>query len=231
MQHRRPQTGDFAMLFSRATAVCLALLASCDEYLVPKEGAVFPNQCTDAAAPPDLAPPAPKCLAAKGLSGDNLVCVDFAKVPSLTDQTLTGWDFVSIGGGNYWELAGGKLQVKNFGTFADTCGFKMPAINFNDADKQKYNTYILSVVHRVSISEADAQKIQVMLGSDDPQKRLITQWTGKQPSQQTTIVISKADLLMQASNFQPLFKFSASATAGGSFSGWQIDSIAVNASP
>lgn len=219
------------MLFSRATVVCLALLASCDEYLVPKEGAVFPNQCTDAAPPPDLATPVAKCPAAKGLAGDNLVCVDFAKVPSLTDQALTGWDFVSIGGGNYWEIAGGKLQVKNFGAFASTCGFTMPAINFNDADKQKYNTYILSVVHRVSISEADAQKIQVMLGSDDPQKRLITQWTGKQPSQQTTIAISKADLLMQASNFQPLFKFSAIATAGGSFSGWQIDSIAVNASP
>ena len=218
---------------SMRSLLCLMLFSACRTEVTEVTDALCGNrdQGVDAAAPPDLVTPAAKCLAAKGLSGDNLVCVDFAKVPSLTDQALTGWDFVCLGGGNSWELAAGKLQVKNFGTFANTCSFTMPAVNLNDADKQKYNTYILSVVHRVSISEADAQKIQVMLGSDDPQKRLMTQWTGKQPSQQTTIAISKADLLMQASNFQPLFKFSAIATAGGSFSGWQIDSIAVNASP
>jgi len=31
--------------------------------------------------------------------------------------------------------------------------------------------------------------------------------------------------------FQPLFKLNASLTAGGTAQGWQIESIAVNASP
>ncbi|MBL9004552.1 MAG: hypothetical protein JNJ46_09910, partial [Myxococcales bacterium] len=41
--------------------------------------------------PPDLATPAAKCAAAKGLSGDNLLCVDFKDVQNLT--SLTGWNF------------------------------------------------------------------------------------------------------------------------------------------
>ncbi len=220
------------MLFSRATAVCLALLASCDEYLVPKEGAVFPNQCTDAAAPPDLATPVAKCPAAKGLAGDNLVCVDFAKVPSLTDQALTGWDFVSIGGGNYWEIAGGRLQVKNFGTFASTCGFTMPAINFTDTDKTKYNTITLSVVHRIDLLDPD-QEAQIWLDSDNPATRILWKATGRRDvaRQTTTFTIDKADLpaTLRANGFKWLFKVSSQTAIARN--GWQIESLAINASP
>ena len=220
------------MLFSRATAVCLALLASCDEYLVPKEGAVFPNQCTDAAAPPDLATPVAKCPAAKGLAGDNLVCVDFAKVPSLTDQTLTGWDFVSNCGGNYWEIAGGRLQIKNFGMFADTCGFKMPAINFNDADKTKYNTITLSVAHRIDLNDPD-QEAQIWLDSDTPTTRIMWRATGRRDvaRQTTTFTIDKGDLpaTLRANGFKWLFKVSSQTAIARN--GWQIESLAINASP
>ena len=61
----------------------------------------------------------PKCAAAKGLSGDAIVCVDFDKLNGLTDPALTGWDFTTNCGAG-WQIAGGKLQVKNFGSFVAT---------------------------------------------------------------------------------------------------------------
>ena len=44
-------------------------------------------------AMPDMLAAQPKCAAAKGLSGDNLLCVDFDKVTQLSDPALTGWKF------------------------------------------------------------------------------------------------------------------------------------------
>jgi hypothetical protein len=120
---------------------------------------------TDASPPPDLATPPPKCPAAKGLSGDNLLCADFAKATSLTDSALSGWDFVTNCGTNSWEIAAGKLQIKNFGTFVGSCAFTMPALNFNDADKQKYNSITLSVIHRIDLNDPE-QEAAIWFGGD-----------------------------------------------------------------
>ncbi len=216
---------------SMRSVLCLLLFSACRTEVTEVTDALCGNrdQGVDAAAPPDLAA---KCLAAKGLSGDNLVCVDFAKVPSLTDQALTGWDFVCLGGGNSWELAAGKLQVKNFGTFANTCSFTMPAINFNDADKTKYNTITLSVAHRIDLNDPD-QEAQIWLDSDTPTTRIMWRATGRRDvaRQTTTFTIDKADLpaTLRANGFKWLFKVSSQTAIARN--GWQIESLAINASP
>lgn len=191
--------------------------------------------CTKCPALPDLAPPPLKCSAAKGLSGDNLICVNFA---SIADQPLgasppaplTGWDFVSNCGGMNWGISSGKLQITSFDQFASTCGFMMPTVNLNDADKQKYNSVTLSVLQRVDIVPSQ-QTAQASLGSPLPTR---TFWssTGKTEHQQLMISMSRSDPVPTAANgmYQYLFQLISGVKAGGTAQGWQIESIAVNAS-
>jgi len=181
----------------------------------------------DAGTQPDLATPPPKCAAAEGLKGDNLLCVDFKDVQMLS--SLGGWDF-NCNGGTSWTTTGGKLQVNSFSTFMSSCTVTLPAVSA--ADYQKYSRFTLSVVHRVDISEIVNQRVQVMLGADDPSTRLLDWMTGKQPRKQWMQTVGKSDLpLAAAGGFQPLFKFSSANTAGGGFMGWQIESIAINGIP
>lgn len=182
--------------------------------------------CTKCPALPDLATPPAKCAAAKGLPGVNLFCVDFSQVSS--PPSIPSWDFTTIGG-NCWQVMGGKLQVNtaNFAAYSGTCGFIMPTVLASDY--QKYSGFTLSILHRIDISESSSQKIQVMLGADDPLMRLVTQWTGKQARQQSIMTMSKNDLPNAGTSmYQPLFKLSAPLTAGGTAQGWVIESIAVN---
>ncbi len=185
-------------------------------------------------AVPDLAPLPPKCAAAKGLSGDTLHCVDFKMLP---DQTLTGkpavladWDFDLKG---CWEIATGKLQVKNFGTFVGTCSFTMPLTDLASPANQKYQSVTLAVVQRVDLnaSALPPQTAKSMLGLDDP-SRLLTTTTDKTPRQQQVYSLTRSDLAAVpgvGTNFQPLFKLSSGALYSGA--GWQIESIAVMGNP
>jgi hypothetical protein len=210
--------------FFPVAAACLSLQGCLEVETRPRP---------DLEEPPDLSQPdlAPPCAAASGLPGDNLLCVDFSAIPegslgtSLPAQ-LSGWNFANAVP-DCWEIKSGKLQVVNFAGFMSDCRFTMPAINLNDADKQKYAGLTLAIVHRVDLSEAD-QKIQVMLGQDDPNKRLVTQWTGRQQRQVSTIALMRADLPTAVSGMvQPLLK--VSSVAPYPFLGWQIESIAINA--
>ena len=176
----------------------------------------------------DLATTQPKCAAAKGLTGDTLVCVDFSKVNGLTDPLLIGWDFTSLCPAG-WEIVVGKLQVKNFGSFASSCSFTMPALSA--ADFQKYASYTLAVVQRVDLNSLQ-QKAQVMLGGDDDQKRLLDWMTGPQPRQKKVYEITKGDLPTAAmGGFQPFFKLNSAVGFGAGYQGWQIESIAVMGNP
>lgn len=177
--------------------------------------------------PPDLAPPAAKCAAAVGLPGTNLLCVEFNTLSSLSE--LTDWNFDKFDK-NCWEIdtASKKLQVKNFSTFSSSCGFLMPAVSASDY--QQYNTFNLSVVQRVDLNDQQ-QKIQLMMGGDDPPTRLVDQTTGKQPRKQWVQTLAKGDMPSAAGGmFQPLFKLTSNAMVGNVNQGWQIESIAVNAS-
>lgn len=173
---------------------------------------------------PDLATPAAKCAAAKGLSGDNLLCVDFKDVQNLT--SLTGWNFSCLGPFT-WTSTGGALQVNNFGTFNDDCTARLPSINLNDADKRAYKSLTLSLVHRIDLNDPE-QKAQIFLNDTSDQTRLMYFATGKKnPSRQRTIVeLDQADLPAMLNNApQWILKLNSSVMV--SRQGWQIESIAI----
>jgi hypothetical protein len=178
-------------------------------------------------AMPDLAPPQPKCAAAKGLTGDALLCVDFDKLSSLTDQAVAGWNFTGncIAG---WEIATGKLQVKNFGTFVGTCSFTMPLTDLASPANQKYQSVTLAVVQTLDLNPAK-QGASAYLGVRLPSQQI---WytTGTNPKTVTSLQIAKAALPNGGTSlYQPLFELT-SALAGGA-TGWQIESIAVMGNP
>lgn len=187
------------------------------------------QKCSAAA---DLAPATAKCAAAKGLTGDNLACVDFSSLPDqiLTNPSpsqLTGWDFEKADK-SCWQILNGKLQINKFSTFMSSCGFLMPGVQ--SADYAKYNTFTLSIVHTLDINTTK-QSAYVYLSQDLPQQQV---WytTGTYPKLVTTVQISKASLPNGGSGtYQPLFKITSSAGFGTGYQGWQIESIAVNASP
>lgn len=179
----------------------------------------------------DLAPPAARCKAAAGLTGDAITCVDFDQVTALTDQKLTGWDFTNPMSCPGWEVVTGKLQVKNFSSFDKNCSFTLPPLNLNDADKQKYQRVTLAIVQRVDLNESQ-QKAQIMLGLDDPLQRLLDQTTGKQSRKQLIQTLTRTDLPAAVNGiFQPLFKITSGAMVGSLNQGWQIESIAVIGQP
>jgi hypothetical protein len=65
----------------------------------------------------------------------------------LSDQTLSKTGTSQPGGGcPGWEIASGKLQVKNFGAFVGTCSFTMPLTDLAAAANQKYQSVTLAVV-------------------------------------------------------------------------------------
>lgn len=197
----------------------------------PHEGVGF---CGDMAGtstpPPDQAMPTAtaKCAAAKGLSGDNLLCVDFDKVTALTDPALAGWNFNASTPCPGWQISNGALQVQNFGSFMGNCGLTLPPIDLKQADKQKYQRVTLALVHRVDMSDPD-QNAQVFLDLDLA-TRLIHQSTAKPgiPTlTTTTLTVAKPDLPMALNSVYKFFLKASSGAAGGR-QGWQIQSIAVN---
>jgi hypothetical protein len=177
----------------------------------------------------DMTTPPPPCPAARGLTGEVIgnLCVDFSQ-DTIADLSTKGWNFMNAIP-DCWEIAGGKLQIKMFSSFADNCAFKLPAINLNDADKQKYQSVTLAVVHRVHLDDSQ-QKAQILLGVDDPSMRLFKQETGRQPRQHNVYTVTRADLPgVVGGMFQPLFKLTSGA--GFPYQGWQIESIAVIGNP
>lgn len=188
-----------------------------------------PKPMTDMAT---ITPP-PKCAAAAGLAGTNLLCVDFDKVTQLTDPLLAGWNFSAGMSGNCagWEISGGTLQVKNFASLVGNCGLTLAPIDFKLPANQTYQRATIALVHRVDMSDPD-QKAQVFLDLDDP-ARLIHQTTsrpGLPTLTTTTLTVSKADLPMSLMSIYKFFLKASSLSMSGR-PGWQIQSIAVNGSP
>lgn len=187
---------------------------------------------TDGGAAADMAGPAIKCAAAKGLAGDNLLCVDFDKVTQLADPALAGWNF-NANMTDCWQISGGALAVKNFGAFMGNCGLTLPPIDLKLADRSQYQKVSLSLVHRVDMSDPD-QNAQVFLDLDLPATRLVHQMTARMAIpivSTTTITVDKKDLPMTLNS---VVKFLLKATSGGAVAarqGWQIQSVAVNGSP
>lgn len=220
-----------SLLIATTCLLCLTATACTDLEIKPIDGSTPVGEMGQCPSPPDLRMPAAKCAAAKGLSGDNLICVDFTTLPDQPLDTppptaLAGWDFTTNCGGKHWEIAAGKLQIKSFNTFGTSCGFLMPAINLNDADKQKYQSLTLSVIQRVEINDPN-QTATMYLGAAIT-NRAFWDKTGKRERQQLMISMAKTDPVptLAGQNYQYLFQI----VSAGNFSlpGWQIESIAVN---
>ena len=214
--------------------ISFALLAGCI-YTEPRPdvdlSCLFGSNTDAAQGTADMATPALKCAAAKGLAGDNLLCVDFDKVTQLTDPALAGWNF-NANTANCWQISGGYLQVQNFATFVGNCGLTLAPIDLKLAANQSYQRATIALVHKVDINDPD-QQAQVFMDLDNPSTRLLHQITGR-PSMPTlatmTLIVNKADLPMALNGVYKFFlKVSSSAISGRP--GWQIQSVAVNAMP
>ena len=216
---------------TRYLVLSLLVLAGCP-YAEPRDDVDLSCPSTDGKpATADMAVAPPKCAAAKGLAGDNLLCVDFDKVTQLTDPALTGWNFSASTPCSGWQISGGYLQVQNFGTFMGNCGLTLPAIDFKVAPNTNYQRATLALVHKVDMTDPD-QQAQVYIGLDSP-ARLIHQTTsrpGLPTLTTTTLTVNKADLPMAVMSIYTFFLKSSSLTMSGR-PGWQIQSIAVNGVP
>lgn len=209
----------------------LPLLADCIKYTEYDDMGSCSTTEMGATKQPDMLEPVAKCAAAKGLAGDNLLCVDFDKVTQLSDPALTGWKFDASSPCPGWQISNGALQVQSFGTFVGNCGLTLPPIDFKLAANQTYQRATLSLLHRVDMSDPD-QQAQVFIDLDSP-ARLIHQTTsrpGIPTLTTTTLTVNKSDLPMTLMSIYKFFLKAGSLTATGGRQGWQIQSIAVNAS-
>jgi hypothetical protein len=219
----KPMHGDKIMTSQRILLGCLLAMAGCETYTEYDLGLVRDMKGNPPAG--DMAV-APKCPAASGLTGTNLVCVDFSKVSGLTDPQLNGWDFTSQCPAG-WTVTSGQLQLKTYSTFMGTCDFTMPALG--SSDYQEYNTFTLSVIQTVDVN-ATKQAVNIYLGIPvTPQLMWYT--TGTYPKIGTTLQIAKADLPNGGNGmYQPLFQITSNVQPNPN-QGWLISSIAVNGSP
>ena len=218
------------MTSMRHLLLCSVLLTGCTS-VEPRDDVDLSCSRTDAKPnSSDMATAVPKCAAAAGLPGTNLLCVDFDKVTQLSDPALAGWKFDAATPCPGWQISGGALQVQSFGTFMGNCGVTLPPIDFKLAANQTYQRATIALVHRVDMSDPD-QKAQVFIDLDDP-ARLIHQTTsrpGIPTLTTTTLTVNKADLPMGLMNVYKFFLKASALNIVGGRQGWQIQSIAVNA--
>lgn len=209
------------------TVLCISSLIGCQPQKQIDDGG---QSSGDQGCPssPDMKPAAAPCPAAKGLTGDNLLCVDFANPQTtLTGLTAQGWRFdVAMLDCPKWEIANGLLQVIDFPTFKGTCGFATETISM--AQVQSYAHLTLSIQHRIDLIDQQ-QWAKIFLNSYFPSTRIIWQATGERdvPRQQTTITLDSATL---PSSLKTGFEWLFDLSSYGPFTakGWQIESIAIN---
>lgn len=169
-------------------------------------------------------PPAPaKCAAAKGLSGDVLLCVDFDN-STLDALKNKGWDFTASCSVNYyWLITEGKLQISDFSGFKGDCRFQLPLIDLNK-DGKNFKSVTLAFVHQIQI-DSSSQTAQIMLNFDEENKYLLDQTTGRQPRKFSVQTISSDDTRIVEGKFQPVYKLKSQTNHG--LLGWKIESIAI----
>jgi hypothetical protein len=216
-----------------AVAFAATLLSACEAFetlsILPRD----PTQPQDGGCPkaPDLATPLAPCAAAQGLPGTVLRCNDMSK-ESITSLKSQGWlNFQDGTGAECWEVAAGVLQIKSFGTFQDTCSFRMPPLNINDAAYAGYASFTVSLLQRVHMDEGQ-QRAQILLGSNDPATRLLLHVSGRLPRMRSVFTVTRDDLANMtaaAGNFQLLFNAYSGIMV--SYKGWQIESIAILGNP
>lgn len=217
------------------TILVVLWVAGCDVRLELLSDGGTPLNELGCPRPPDLSPAPPPCLAAKGLVGDPLLCVNFS---SFTDQALTSnipqplkdWNFAASGP-SCWEIAGNMLQIANFKMLTGDCGLFLPPLNLNDPKYSKYQSLTLSLRQRVDVDPGSQQQAGIFLDTANPARQL-NATTDRNLPQQLVITLDKADLpAMNAGGYKYLLRLNAPLSAGGGRQGWQISSVAVLGNP
>jgi hypothetical protein len=110
--------------------LCVLSLAGCPIEVIEPDGGTSSTDGPKCPPLPDLMPQPPKCAAAEGLPGSNIVCVDFKDIAS--PPSITGWDFVTRCA-NGWVTAGNPitLQLKQYSMFSGDCGVLLPSIDLD----------------------------------------------------------------------------------------------------
>jgi hypothetical protein len=189
----------------------------------------------DGSTQQDMVSPPPKCTApaANGLTGDNLVCVNFSSISDQVlgsqplPQQLNGWSFNNPP--NCWQVASGQLQIMNFGGFGSTCGLTLPPIDLKQSQDSQYNSITLSLVQTVDLDPGTStpnQYAEVYLGTANPAS-LVTQMTNTSIEQQMTVTINKQKLPAALNNVYQWLLQVSSFQANNTKKGWQISSVAV----
>jgi hypothetical protein len=172
----------------------------------------------------------PPCPAARGLSGDNLLCVDFADSQNtLASLTGKGWDFTTNCGGMNWQIANNLLQIKMFSMFSGSCALTLPQTTAIQITQHSRLT--LSIQHRLDLNEPQ-QQARIFLNDDTDAQNVMWQDTAVRnvPRQRTVITVDSAELpVLLKTGFKWFLK--ASSTAPFSHNGWQIESVAVQGEP
>lgn len=144
---------------------------------------------------------------------------------------MAGWNFTGncIAG---WEIATGKLQVKNFGTFVGTCSHdaadrsglpRQPEVPERDAGGGAEGGFECTA--RITAAEP--------IFRCDDSGREFTVTTGKTPRQHNVYEIARTDLgqvFGVGTSFQPVVQVSGTMASPGN-TGVQIESIAVMGNP
>ena len=176
----------------------------------------------------DLTQAPAKCAAAKGLSGDVLLCVDFDKVAGLDAPELKGWDFNVLSACSGWEISSGALQIKSYQMLKTDCAFLIKNINLADFSVQKFQEFTLSVKYNIEINRLKQQMAKIYMGSNN-EERIMWQKAFVQPEQTLSIKMAKLNIPNGGNNsYQPMFYlYNPGSSESPGFAGWQIKSIAI----
>jgi hypothetical protein len=212
--------------------LCVLSLAGCPIEVIEPDGGTPPTDGPNCPSLPDLMPQPPACPAARGLTGDNLLCEDFANAQTtLAALAEKGWNFSALTSGTCtgWQISSNLLQVNSFSTLNGSCGLNLPPTTAQQILSYKHLT--LSIQHRLDLSEPQ-QQTRIFLNDDTDAQNVLWQDTAVRnvPRQRTVITIDSADL---PTPLKSGFKWFLKATSAGPFplKGWQIESIAVLGEP
>lgn len=148
------------MTFRSIALPYMLVLAGCPMTIPNEDGGGSSSDGSCHVVMPDLAPSPAKCAAAKGLTGENVVCVDFPTKGSLTE--LTGWNFKAAGASDCWILAVGQqtgkkvLLVNSFSTYSGECALTTPQIDLSLPERKDYSRLTLSLLERTDVNPATA---------------------------------------------------------------------------
>lgn len=191
--------------------------------------------CGDMGAKPDadLAMPTKKalCKAAEGLPGGDdpataIVCVDFASTSiEVLKQPQHGWEF-GQGVGCQWAIQGNKYLVNSdLANLTGGCQVKLPQKLLNT----QQNRVTIAVVQSGTVLNNHNLRLSLML--TDPSENALLSSTALS-NEQLIVRTSRTDPRINNNLLAPIVHHAKGAGAGApSGPGWQIESIAVIATP